>query len=277
MQFSIVTPSFRQPGWLKRCIRSVADQQGVTVEHIIQDAGTGPELEEWVRQHSSAQLFVEKDRGMYDAINRGFARATGEFCAYLNCDEQYLPGALAGVAEAFRANPDADAVAADFLVIDPQNQLISFRKVTPLRRSMILSDHLYAFTCGIFFRRRILDQGIRFNPELATVADAEWVCELLARGHRFALLHRYTSAFVFTGENLSANEQAAAERAAILSRLSPQMRLAAPALRLLRHFEKLLAGGYHSGPISYEIYGNDDATTRTRFTCEKPGFRYPEV
>lgn len=90
MQFSIVTPSFRQLGWLKRCVRSVADQEGVSFEHIIQDAGTGPELDEWVRGNSNAQLFVEKDEGMYDAVNRGFARAKGEFCAYLNCDEQYL-------------------------------------------------------------------------------------------------------------------------------------------------------------------------------------------
>src|SRR4051794_13000425 len=64
MRFSIVTPSFRQLAWLKRAVRSVADQQGVEVEHIIQDAGTGPELEEWVRTHSSARLFVEKDNGM---------------------------------------------------------------------------------------------------------------------------------------------------------------------------------------------------------------------
>src|SRR3954464_6365046 len=75
MRFSIVTPSFRQLAWLKRAVRSVADQQGVELEHIIQDAGTGPELEEWVRTHSAARLFVEKDRGMYDAVNRGLARA----------------------------------------------------------------------------------------------------------------------------------------------------------------------------------------------------------
>src|SRR3954464_10648572 len=101
MQFSIVTPSFRQLSWLKRAVRSVADQKGVEVEHIIQDAGTGPELETWVRENSNAQLFVEKDNGMYDAVNRGLARAQGEICAYLNCDEQYLPGTLEKVAQCF--------------------------------------------------------------------------------------------------------------------------------------------------------------------------------
>lgn len=275
MQFSIVTPSFRQLSWLKRCVRSIADQEGVEVEHIIQDAGTGPELEEWVRTSSNAQLFVEKDSGMYDAVNRGFARAKGEFCAFLNCDEQYLPGTLAAVAKAFEENPWADAVAGDFLVLDAENRLISFRKVTPLRRAMIESDHLYAFTCGIFFRRRLLEKGIRFNPDLKTIADMEWVSEVVQRGHRFALLHRYLSTFVFTGENLSTQEIAHLERTAIHARLSPLVRLAAPALRAFRHFEKLLAGGYYSPPITYEIYAEEDATTRMRLTCEKPHYRYP--
>ena len=44
-QFSIITPSFRQLDWLKLCAASIADQTGATVEHIVQDAGTGPELE----------------------------------------------------------------------------------------------------------------------------------------------------------------------------------------------------------------------------------------
>jgi glycosyltransferase involved in cell wall biosynthesis len=275
MQFSIVTPSFRQLGWLKRCVRSVADQEGVTFEHIIQDAGTGPELEEWVRGNSNAQLFVEKDNGMYDAVNRGFARAKGEYCAYLNCDEQYLPGTLAAVAKAFEENPWADAVAGDFLVLDPENQLISFRKVTPLRAAMIESDHLYAFTCAIFFRRKLLDEGIRFNSELKDVADMVWVLEVLRRGHRFALLHQYLSTFVFSGDNRSVQALAQSERKAVHARLSTPVRLARPLLRVYRHVEKLLVGGYHSGPISYEIYAQDDATKRTRLTCAKPNYKYP--
>src|SRR3954469_15951039 len=171
MRFSIVTPSFRQLAWLKRAVRSVADQQEVEVEHIIQDAGTGPDLEDWVRTQSPAQLFVEKDNGMYDAVNRGLARATGEICAYLNCDEQYLPGTLARVARCFAENPWADAVAGDYLIIGPGNELLSYRKVTPLRRSMILTDHLYAFTCALFFRRYVFEEGARFNSELKIIGD----------------------------------------------------------------------------------------------------------
>ena len=275
MQFSIVTPSFRQLSWLKRAVRSVEDQAGVEVEHIIQDAGTGPELEQWVRECTRAKLYVEKDNGMYDAVNRGLARATGEICAYLNCDEQYLPGTLAKVAQCFAENPWADAVAGDYLVIGADNRLLSFRKVTPLRRAMIMTDHLYAFTCAIFFRRHVFTEGGKFNAELKDVADSQWVCEALARGRRFALLHDYLTTFVFTGENRSTQQQAKLENAAAKRQLSAWMRVAAPGLRAFRHVEKLLVGGYTSRPITYEIYASSEATERTRFTVEKPDHRYP--
>ena len=46
---------------------------------------------------ASVKAFIEKDSGMYDAVNRGFRRAQGDILAYINCDEQYLPGALQAV------------------------------------------------------------------------------------------------------------------------------------------------------------------------------------
>src|SRR4051812_32476315 len=107
MKFSIVTPSFRQLDWLQLCVASVGDQTGVEVEHIVQDAGTEG-IGDFVQIGSHLRLFVEADAGMYDAINRGLRRATGQICAYLNSDEQYLPDALRKVAHVFAANPELD-------------------------------------------------------------------------------------------------------------------------------------------------------------------------
>jgi glycosyltransferase involved in cell wall biosynthesis len=274
VKFSIVTPSFRQLTWLKRCVRSVADQGG-DVEHIIQDAGTGAELEAWVRAHSTARLFVEQDSGMYDALNRGFDRATGDICAYLNCDEQYLPGTLAHVADTFAAHPEVDLVAGDFLILDANTRLLAFRKVTPLRRAMILTDHLYAFTCALFFRRKVFANGLRFDTRLRTTGDGEWVSRVLAQGHRVAYARRYLSTFTFTGENLGAQAVAHEETARAQAALPLWMRLAGPVLRKVRHVEKLLAAAYSSPPISYEVYVAEDDEKRTSLTCSRPQFRYP--
>src|SRR5688572_24196636 len=97
MDFSIITPSFRSSKWLQLCIPSVGDQQGVSLEHIVQDAGSDDGTLDWLPTDQRVQAYVEKDAGMYDAVNRGLRRAQGDFLAYINCDEQYLPGALQAV------------------------------------------------------------------------------------------------------------------------------------------------------------------------------------
>src|SRR5947207_15737324 len=118
MNLSIVTPSFRNSEWLKLCIASVADQEGAAIEHIVHDSVSDDGTLEWLPQDKRVKAFVEKDSGMYDAINRGLARASGEIVAYLNCDEQYLPGTLKAVATFFDEHPRVDAVVADTIVTD---------------------------------------------------------------------------------------------------------------------------------------------------------------
>jgi glycosyltransferase involved in cell wall biosynthesis len=87
VQFSIITPSFRNSRWLKLCIASVADQQDVELEHIVQDSCSDDGTGDWLPQDRGVKAFIEKDGGMYDAVNRGYRRAQGDILAYLNCDE----------------------------------------------------------------------------------------------------------------------------------------------------------------------------------------------
>ena len=274
MKFSIITPSFRQLDWLQRCVRSVADQRA-DVEHIIQDAGSGAELEAWVRGHSAARLFIEADDGMYDGLNRGLRRATGEVCAWLNCDEQYLPGTLAAVAEVFAREPETDLVLGDFLIIDPRGELLAFRRATRLRPAMIVTDHLYDFTCAIFFRRRVLERGLWLRTDLRSAADGEWMCRVLRSGVRVAYLRRYLATFTITGANVSGDAAAEVESARLRAEAPWLVRAGAPVLRAVRHVEKWLAGGYRSGPIEYEIYAGAEDAARTLFKCEQPTFRHP--
>src|SRR5579872_3892708 len=98
MRFSVITPSFRNSSWLNLCIASVADQE-VELEHIVQDAGSDDGTLDWLLSDRRVRAFVEKDSGMYDAVNRGLRKSTGELLAYLNCDEQYLPGTLKAVSD----------------------------------------------------------------------------------------------------------------------------------------------------------------------------------
>ena len=134
MKFSIITPSFRNSPWLKLCVASVADQQGVDAEHIVQDAGSDDGTLDWLTHDPRVQAYVEKDNGMYDAINRGLRRARGELLAYLNCDEQYLPGALKTVSDFFDRHPGVDVVFGDCVVVDAAGRYVCERQTLKPQR-----------------------------------------------------------------------------------------------------------------------------------------------
>ena len=98
------------------------------------------------------RVFVEKDRGQSDAINKGVKVATGEIVGWLNADDIFLPGALAKVAEAFDKNPGAVVVYGVGAKTDLGGQII---KKVPFREfcSKRLSYAFGAVQPAMFFRR----------------------------------------------------------------------------------------------------------------------------
>ncbi len=271
---SIVTPSLRQLKWLRLCAASVADQGGVTHEHILQDAGTGAELEQWARSAPGLTLYVEKDSGMYDAINRGLRRASGEVCSYLNSDEQLLPDALAKVASFFEINPDVDVLFGDAILIDRDGNPISYRRTVLPRFSHVRRAHLNTPTCATFFRRRLLDRGFFFDPEWKVIGDQVWIESLLRARIRMATLREPLAVFTFTGENLGstkASEEEAFRRRGGQSLLASCRKFAAVASHRIR---KLLAGAYKTRTIEIEIYTPESANVRQR-KCATVGFSWP--
>ena len=254
MKISIVTPSFRNSAWLKLCIASVADQEGVAVEHIVQDAGSDDGTLDWLRDDPRVAAFIEKDSGMYDAINRGFRRATGDVIAWLNCDEQYLPGALAAVAAYFAAHPETDVLVADAVVTDGEGNYLCHRMgMVPIQ------SHLWVrfpvLSCSLFVRRRAISElGIFLDTKWRVYGDLFWVMELKRRGLRFGRLRRFLSTFADTGENLALSPTAR-EEAKIKNALIPRVvRLARPAIVLLNKLRLLLHGAYTQESFDFLLY-----------------------
>ncbi|MCB9170787.1 MAG: glycosyltransferase [Flavobacteriales bacterium] len=107
LRISMITPSYQQVDYLEECLRSVADQQGVEVEHILVDGGSTDGSRALIERHARGLAWwcSEKDGGQSDAINKGLAHATGDVVNWLNSDDALLPGALRRVADAFASDP----------------------------------------------------------------------------------------------------------------------------------------------------------------------------
>lgn len=306
MSISVITPSFGQLGWLKLCIASVADQaaNGLHVEHIVQDAGSesldafcaeisrdlcaryggipvqplapGEALAVRCGNGYSLRIFREADGGMYDAINRGLAKASGEICAYLNCDEQYLEGALAYVGQFFEGAPATGVLFGAAIVVGPDGTYVCDRRVlVPRPAHTMVSGNLSIFTGSTFFRREaVVGRGLLFDPRWKMLGDAAWVLALLRAQVPMVSVHRPLSAFAETGQNLTAGPAAACERARMLSLAPLWARAGRPLILAFYRLERLLAGAYRIGPHRYSIYTAASPARRRAFDVPRPTFRW---
>lgn len=272
MKFSIVTPSFRNAQWLRLCIESVADQ-GFAHEHIIQDAGSDDGTLDWLLNDARVQAHVERDAGMYDAINRGFRKAGGDLIAHLNCDEQYLPGTLAAVADFFARHPDVEMVFGDAVAVNPQGDYLWHRKMLPPRAWHTSVCPLSTLTCGTFFRRSLLtERGIFFDPKWKMVGDSDWMLRMIRAGVRMAVLRRFTSIFTHTGQNLSL--KAHAEAATFFSEAPRRLQVLRPAILVHHRLRRLLGGIYAQQPFTYRLFTVDSPQCRVEKQVARPTSRW---
>jgi glycosyltransferase involved in cell wall biosynthesis len=275
MDLSVITPSLNMLEYLRRCHASVADQAGASVEHIVVDGGSSDGSAEFVRRAPDVVGLVGPDAGMYDAINKGLRLAQGEIVAYLNCDEQYLPGTLSFVKQAFAADPSLDVLAGDTLLIRPDGSLIAYRKAYPLPRMLMLVGPLPVQSSSLFFRRRVFDDGHYFDASLKDLGDYELLARLLRCHYRLRVRRRYLSAFTITGANRGFSPNARREASQMRSRLPGTMLGLRYPLRLARWTIKLLAGAYWQPmPLTYSVYDSSQATTRRVFVVDRASFRW---
>lgn len=276
MKFSIITPSFRSGKWLKLCIPSVADQAGVEFEHIVQDSCSDDETRDWLPGDSRVKAVIEKDSGMYDAVNRGFRRATGDILAYLNCDEQYLPGALKRVAEYFERHPEVDALVGDCIVVDPKGEYRCERRaLAPQLFHTQVGTTLSFLTAALFLRRRAVEESqLFFDTHWRILGDAEWTIRAIRAGVRFGVLREFTSTFTNTGENLSFLPNAQREGREIRTTAHAWVRATAPLWVVHYRMRRLVAGLYSCKPHEYAIYTADSPDKRKLFHVANPSFRW---
>jgi glycosyltransferase involved in cell wall biosynthesis len=123
---SIITPSYNQAAFLEETICSVLDQDYPNLEYFIIDGGSSDGSLEIIRKYSHrlAGWISEADKGQTDAINKGFARATGQVFAWLNSDDTYQPGAISDAVAYLEAHPETGMVYGDANLIDESGNVI---------------------------------------------------------------------------------------------------------------------------------------------------------
>jgi glycosyltransferase involved in cell wall biosynthesis len=139
MKISIITVTYNSAATLAHTLESVDNQDYNNIEHVLVDGGSSDETVSIIQSFPHVAKWVsEKDKGLYDAINKGIGMATGDVIGILNSDD-FFPGnhIVSLIATAFEQN-NIEAVYGDIAFVRPGRlekiiRLYSSKKFTPRR------------------------------------------------------------------------------------------------------------------------------------------------
>jgi glycosyltransferase involved in cell wall biosynthesis len=194
---ALVTPSYEQGRFLERTIQSVLIQAYPALEYVVQDGGSSDESVAVIRSYQSSlhAWSSEPDGGQADAINRGFARTSGEIMGWLNSDDLLLPGALAFVAAYFERRPDVDVLYGNRVLIDEEDRQIGVW-ILPRHDVGVLDVTDYVPQETLFWRRSAWDAaGAAVDPTFEFALDWDLLLRFQATGATIAHVSRFLGAF----------------------------------------------------------------------------------
>lgn len=185
MKISVVTAVFNRVGTIGDAIRSVQGQDFSHVQHVIQDGGSSDGTLETVRRmaNDSTRLVSEPDGGIYDAINRGIARATGDVIGLMHSDDTFAtPGVLSRVVAAFQ-DPAVDGVYGDLQYVSASepNKVVRHWRSGEYRPSMLKRGWMPPHPT-LYLRREVFERHGLYDTSFRIAADYDAMLRYLAKG-----------------------------------------------------------------------------------------------
>ena len=209
-KISIVTPSYNMVNYIEDTILSVISQGYPNLEYIIIDGGSKDGTVDIIRKYEPwiSYWVSEPDSGMYDAIQKGFEKSTGEIMAYINSDDKYHYNAFFTAASIFSSMEDVDWILGRASFYNEEGSIVDVKDMRKWSKlNYYLGDYKWIQQESVFWRRNLwIKAGSRINSKLKLAGDYE----LWLRFFQFAKLHTVDT--VFGGFRFRTKDQLSLER-----------------------------------------------------------------
>ena len=187
MKVSVVTVCFNSVETIERTILSVCKQDYACVEHIIIDGGSTDGTLESIEKYSRALQYIsEKDDGVYDAMNKGISRATGNLIVFLNSDDWFAhDGALSSMVRPFEQDKQLEIGLFGVSIVRSSNETRPFRRIAALgfRPAMLLLGIMPPHP-GMIVKKYTLQSSGYFKRDYKICGDYEWCLRAFLK-HKF--------------------------------------------------------------------------------------------
>jgi glycosyltransferase involved in cell wall biosynthesis len=188
-KITVVTPNYNQGAYIEETINSVLNQNYPNLEYIIMDGGSTDGSLEIIKKYENELTYwvSEKDAGMYDALNKGFSKSSGDIMCWINSDDLLMPNALQNMNELFTDLPAVEWIQGMNCAIDLKGNIIDYRYGNKFSLIKFLQkDYKFVQQESTFWRRSLYKRaGNRINTSLKLAGDFE----LWFRFSQFAKLH----------------------------------------------------------------------------------------
>jgi glycosyltransferase involved in cell wall biosynthesis len=200
-KLSIITINYNNLEGLKRTVQSVVNQTWQELEYIVIDGGSTDGSVAFLASSSDTIDYCvsEPDNGIYNALNKGIQKATGEYLLFLNSGDHFYSDEVLANNVYHLVNYDIIAfdihmlgLGHDFIHKHPDELLFSF-----------LFEETFAHQ-SVLIRRTLFDTVGRYDENLKIVADWKFFIHAIASGHTYKSVHEVLSVFYFDGISATA-------------------------------------------------------------------------
>ena len=179
-RISLVTPVFNSAKYIEQTIQSVLAQNYPNLEYFIIDGGSTDGTLDIIRKYESqiSGWLSEPDKGMYDALNKGFARTSGEAMGWISATDQLHTGGLAVVGSVFRDLPEVEWITGRPTLFNEEGMTVEIGNIPRWSRMRFLAGaNRYIEQESTFWRRSLWEKaGSRTDSSCRNGADFElWV------------------------------------------------------------------------------------------------------
>lgn len=214
---SVVTIVYNNARDIERTVLSVLNQTYDGIEYIVVDGASNDGTLDIIKRYENriAKLVSEKDKGIYDAMNKGLALATGDYVIFMNSGDEFYANDT--VAKVFATAPDADIYYGETeMVNDERESLGQRRHQAPDKFNWRSFKYGMSVSHQAIYIKRTLAEP--YDPQYQLSADIDWIIRAAKKAKKIVKVDGYVAKYLVGGMSKAKHKQSLLERFDIMKR-----------------------------------------------------------